>query len=58
MIMWEEWPCQRGDCDWRYDPGEWDVGINPGWVCEACGAIDVDRSPPDDDWPEEREWEE
>jgi len=49
MIMWEEWPCQRGDCDWRYDPG---------WVCEACGAIDVDRSPPDDDWPEEREWEE
>lgn len=41
------------DHDWRFDPGEWDVGIPSAWVCDACGKVDDQRSPPsyDEDYP-------
>ena len=42
--------CPEDDHDWEYDPGDYSVGINPGWICTACGAIDVDSPPPEDDW--------
>ena len=47
--------CQRpGEdvCEWKYDGGDYSVGINPGWVCQTCDAVDTDREPPsyDDDY--------
>lgn len=40
--------CTADDCDWKYDGGDASIGINPGWECQTCGAIDVDREPPSD----------
>ena len=49
-------PCWTGvesdfDHDWRYDGGDYSVGIYPGWECTTCGEVDCDREPPsyDDD---------
>ena len=48
MIDWVE-VC---DHEWRFEAGDWDVGINAGWVCDICDATN-DDPPPDDDWPSE-----
>ena len=39
------------DHDWRYDGGDYSTGINPGWVCQLCDAVNTEWAPPsyDDD---------
>lgn len=47
----DEAACKRpGEdvCDWSYDGGDYSVGINPGWICATCDAVDVERDPPSD----------
>ena len=37
------------DHDWKYEGGEWDVGIPECWICARCGKIDADRPPESED---------
>ena len=45
------------DHDWRYDGGDFSVGIYGAWVCRACGKEDCDREPPSEE-PEPPEMDE
>lgn len=37
------WDCAVGtpdeDHDWKYNPGEPDVGIGPSLICRQCGKV-------------------
>ena len=43
--------------DWLFDSGDPSTGVTAAWVCQKCGAVDVDRDPLtfDDDMLAERE---
>jgi hypothetical protein len=41
-------PCDADAHDWEYDGGDDSVGINGGWICKICGALN-DEPPPEDD---------
>ena len=47
-----EYECDDDDHDWRYDGGDWSVGIPGAWVCQKCGKEDCQSEPPsyDDDY--------
>ena len=33
------------DCDWLFDAGDPATGVEMAWVCQICGAVDIDREP-------------
>lgn len=43
--------CAEDDHDWQYEAGDYEVGLNAGWVCTICCATH-DGNPPEDDYPE------
>lgn len=41
-------PVERAVCEWLYDGGDADTGVNASWVCQKCGEVDINREPPSD----------
>lgn len=38
------------DCDdWLFDSGDPATGVEPAWVCQKCGAVDINKEPPSHD---------
>lgn len=42
----KEFKVVQCDHEWKYDGGDWSVGIPGGWVCINCGLTDINREPP------------
>ena len=42
-------PHEHEICEFLYDSGDPDTGVNGAWVCQLCGEVDVNREPPSDD---------
>jgi hypothetical protein len=47
-------PCLSDEHHWKFDSGDDSVGINSGWICIRCGALNDDPAPDyyDYDWGE------
>jgi hypothetical protein len=49
----ENSPCIDKDeqelCEWAFNSGDPDTGVEWCWNCKTCGCVDINREPPNDD---------
>jgi hypothetical protein len=49
----ENSPCIDKDeqelCEWAFNSGDPDTGVEWCWNCKTCGCVDINREPPSDD---------
>ena len=36
-------------CEWAFNGGDPDTGVEWCWNCKTCGCVDINREPPNDD---------
>jgi hypothetical protein len=35
-------------CEWAFNSGDPDTGVEWCWNCKTCGCVDINREPPSD----------
>jgi hypothetical protein len=49
----ENSPCIDKDeqelCEWAFNSGDPDTGVEWCWNCKTCGCVDINREPPNDE---------
>jgi hypothetical protein len=36
-------------CEWAFNSGDPDTGVEWCWNCKTCGCVDINREPPNDE---------